>query len=844
MKCSHMRFAVACAGFASVFSVSTVFATTYYQGEDYGYVHTPSIWRTSEGTVCTQVTSTDELISSRHRLKLGSLSELSFAGKSLVIGDAEETSVVFAQFSMPKTYAIRTYSFGENPAGLVLRNGAFLAAQGDDDYHIRIYGNILVDQSAGVNAFGLCLAANHGILVRLAGSLSSTASSTLEIGKSYPSSATLGGYSMTYITHRGVSASNSVVEISSDCSGFLGRMVITNQVGTASLDAVGALRQWGTMVSFMSMEFGGEMAVCSGNVLAATDYDQTLAMESLVLDDGAVLRLPDVPASARDNKRLVTEVLAGNRPVFSAETLSIRGKAIIALNGLEPMANGETNIHEIVSVPASCELDADDFELAGSEGLCVPHSLEVRSLHSGRKTLCLVCEPYQRLLRSDSNNVASGMQAFDLALTNAAAWSDGKLPRPNVNSVVLPLPGTELYIRTPYDDPDSVCRFPGRQLIVGTNCYFLSHCSEFEFADKPLKMLGGSAIMFVSSMSTKFRGGVEIGHGKVGMCPYFASTIEIDRLLGDGEFAIADTAFTWACMGRHYFRDTSAFKGRITVMQPRYGTDAGGEGSVNPQTGLPDYRQFVYVCNNAMGGRLDDFDFKSLRLGRWASLYPFSSSEWLRDDLNRGMMIDGIAYLRANDDSRLRIDWPITFNGRLIKAGPGTVSLGGNRALFGESAVDMPVPGGIQGIVVSEGCLEICSANAVNGVTISVTNGATVRLVCDPSNPDLSQYGLKNVKTSVPFVLDPVSNGKLPLEIDASAFAAGGTPESFAFGLVTVTNDMAVSATVREMLPEITYLRVAGRRYAARLTETVDGDSQTRTFRVQAFVRGCTIRIR
>ena len=294
------------------------------------------------------------------------------------------------------------------------------------------------------------------------------------------------------------------------------------------------------------------------------------------------------------------------------------------------------------------------------------------------------------------------------------------------------------------------------------------NCGEFVSTDQPLRLLDGAQLKAPNIIGAfKFTGGVEIGDGLVQMMPYPVTTITIDKLTGTGEFSIGATDFSWANSGNHHFLDTSEFYGTITCVQPRWGATQWGD--LDPATGLPKYYQNIYIHNNALGGRLETFDYKALRVGTWTHLWVpggANAEAALTNGVNRGLMVDGYVYAYVEPKKRMRIDWPITMNGVLIKDSGGTLALGGDRTLFGPEGAELPQAALTNDFQIRYGTLELCSANAVNGMTMSVSNGVSIKVVYDADDADMLSYGVRTDKTAEPFVLAEELNGKLPISFD------------------------------------------------------------------------------
>lgn len=833
--------------------VKTSEAATYYQavyGKDSGgYSYDTRCWKNlADGSPCAEILETDDFITrttGASRLYLCGNDHRVFGGNSLSIGTGTEEGIAYQQATSG------TITFPR--VGLILKQGALDITQVNSGREVTISGNVMVDQPAGAKSFGIVVC-QRGKLHFTGGTFSSTENSVLELTKCYryvsgtSGNDRIAGLDVGYLNNGEQSLSNNLVTIaaSCDCSEFRGTLVVTNKMATFVFDGNGKRALWGT-----ELQFGGEktlpgtVKVNSGCALSLDDSRSTLAVGSLVLADDAMLIVPPPTATDRDERGFMTNVIGGVTAVFSAtDSLTVAGKVKIDLSGTELVPNGETNVHQILSFPAGSDVSIDDFEVVGFVSKRIETRLSIEDVAPGRQALCLVVEPFQRIAVSDPETGVtdtSDNQVYMSALTNAASWSDGRLPRAGVTSLVVPLPNSPssfVILRTPDGRKNSkyVLTFPGKRLVVGGKAKFYMNCGEFVSTDQPLRLLDGAQLKAPNIVGAfKLTGGVEIGAGLVQMMPYPTTTITIDKVTGTGEFSIGATDFTWANCGKHHFLDTSEFYGTITCVQPRWGYTKWGD--LNPETGLPQYYQNIYIHNNALGGRLETFDYKALRVGTWTHLWvPADDNEAaLTNGLNRGLMVDGYVYAFVEPKKRMRIDWPITMNGVLVKDSGGTLALGGDRTLFGPEGSEQPQAALTNDFQIRYGTLELRSANAVNGMTLSVSNGVSIKVVYGAGDADMLRYGVRTDKTAEPFVLAEGLDGKLPIAFDFSG-VSGFTGETI--GLVTVKNDPAVVSAVAAMLPAKVPVRIDGKKRKGVVRRVTSQDGTQVTFAADATVSG------
>lgn len=832
-------------------------AVTYYQAvygvANGGYSYDTRCWKNLEDdSPCTEILETDDFItktSPANRLYLCGNANRLFGGNSLSIGTDTEEGIAYQQVSSETVTYPRV--------GLILKQGALDITQVQAGREVTISGNVTVDQPANAKSFGIVLY-TRGKLHFTGGTFSSTENSVLELTKCYryvggtAGNDRIAGLDVGYLNNGEQSLSNNLVTIASDCSDFRGTIVVTNKETSLGFDVNGKRIFWGTELQFSgATSLPGAIKVSPGSVLSVADSHSTLSVGSLSLADGSMLALPAAADADRDALGFMTNVIGGVTAVFSVtDALAVAGKVKVDLSGTELVPNGEANVHQILSFPAESDVSIDDFEVIGFVSEMVETRFSIEDVAPGRKALCLVVEPFHRLAVSDSTDGVTSTadnQVYMSAFTNAASWSDGRLPRAGVTSLVIPLPKSPtamIVLRTPDGRRGSqyVLTFPGKRLVVGVKAQLYMNCGEFVSTDQPLRLLDGAQLKAPNIINAfKFTGGVEIGDGLVQMMPYPVTTITIDKLTGTGEFSIGATDFTWANSGNHHFLDTSEFYGTITSIQPRWGATQWGD--LYPATGLPQYYQNIYIHNNALGGRLETFDYKALRVGTWTHLWvPKDDAETaLTNGVNRGLMVDGYVYAYVEPKKRMRIDWPITMNGVLIKDSGGTLALGGDRTLFGPEGAELPQAALTNDFQVRYGTLELCSANAVNGMTMSVSNGVSIKVVYDAADADMLRYGVRTDKTAEPFVLAEELGGKLPIAFDFSG-VSGFTGETV--GLVTVQNDPAVVSAVAAMLPEKVQVRIDGKKRKGDVRQVTSQDGSQVTFAADATISGLTVLVR
>ena len=312
--------------------------------------------------------------------------------------------------------------------------------------------------------------------------------------------------------------------------------------------------------------------------------------------------------------------------------------------------------------------------------------------------------------------------------------------------------------------------------------------------------------------------------------------MDVDCLTGLGMVAAGSMSSSTEAVGGYYcFANASGFNGKISLLTT----------SAQYVDVSRDRCQHLYVSGDSLGGTLEAFAPDALCVANSSILSVDAAcpTQTLANIVNRGMKVCGEGHVRLeNSYDRLRIDWPITYNGMLLKEGAGTLILGGN-ALFGDSSADVPVPGGTNDIMLAAGTLAVVSADALDGCRLIVSNGTSLVVSYSSDNAKLLAQGLRNVKTTTPFMLENMD--RLPLIADFSEWN-GSPPDGLTVGLITVTNNVTTLESVRSMLSgkiKVSNFGTGG-SIKATLDEKVDADAELVTFRLTLCHAGFVVSFR
>ncbi len=185
----------------------------------------------------------------------------------------------------------------------------------------------------------------------------------------------------------------------------------------------------------------------------------------------------------------------------------------------------------------------------------------------------------------------------------------------------------------------------------------------------------------------------------------------------------------------------------------------------------------------------------------------------------------------------MKVHWPVTIDGKLIKTGTGTLALGGAMKFVdnaGNVTDELPADDTHRVISLEEGALKPLSAASFDGATIVAFLGTKLVFDLNPADAELKAYGIRNVKSKSPFVRADGNSAKMPIEIegltdDALASLVGGN----GLGLVTVDSSVVKDVTAAVDFSPVRTEKHIG--FVERDSATVPGET---TFRIKFKARG------
>ncbi len=258
------------------------------------------------------------------------------------------------------------------------------------------------------------------------------------------------------------------------------------------------------------------------------------------------------------------------------------------------------------------------------------------------------------------------------------------------------------------------------------------------------------------------------------------------------------------------------FLGKVILSQP-YRENV----TATPPKVLPlwdqDYSKLQISRWENLGGTLPTMTADALLITDFGRLLPTAGTTvTIPASCNRGITIrnDGV-FDASTAGSELRIETPLTLNGRAYVAGVGTVTLAG--ALTAVNATDTLA-------VSNSATLKLANGAAVKGLT-KLGFGADAQLMLDPS-----QLGARGVDlVGVELDLDAALEGKLPFVTGAAVASPGNMVALF----TVATADRDEFAAMLPATPPVNFVHAR-----ASWAAPVDNDDDTTTFAVTVETSG------
>lgn len=653
-----------------------------------------------------------------------------FTCKRIVFGDADAgTAGTFLCYAQGEAHV----NFSPDPAqdGAYFDKG-YVSGQMGSGRVGTINGKITVTSSAA-DPFAV-ISAYDGYILDFTGPISATTGTGLRIGGTDSANARR-------------NATNFTVRLTGDLSGFKGTITVKpscnnfaanpTYLTTLTLSGAGGLPS-------------GNLALEPGSALTVPGSENTVGCTDLSIGDGVSLTL--AMANVKEGDGVTRPHCA---KIAMSGDLSVAGTVRVALDSNEDIpANGETNRLAIL-VAAKGGIDKTRFALADGGAYFLGFDVVIDA-ETGAETLYAEFAPVVKLVMSDPDaKDLSGTRIYRSAVTNAASWSDGKVPHAGAHYIVAndaTVSGRSQRDKVPItvlrvEGTDAAYRFPGESLTIGDGCCLITFCTGFSVPR--LRLLDGSTAWCGQQRSTTISNTVlEAESGTVRVGAYTGYTLMHDGTLsGSAQIVCGTVTLTSQPYGNYrFFGDNSSFAGTFTVTQVVAGASF-----------TEKFSTFYVKPGCSLGGNLETFDPRALVLSRYSVLRTQDGNVSIPTGTNRGLCADGVG--RIYTDGKFSLGMPLTIDGSLYKEGTGTLQLDADAAGAGEN-------GGT--LVVTNGTLAVHSAGAVDGFTVAFAPGTALSLKVDLADETLTRYGIRNVKTAAPFALGAGMTA-LPLSVDTSA---------------------------------------------------------------------------
>ena len=575
----------------------------------------------------------------------------------------------------------------------------------------------------------------------------------------------------------------------------------------------------------------------------------TNVYSALVLGGSTALNFKFDPSNDAD----ATKVRSGCIAVD--QMLHIVGKVPVTAT-YTPVASttGEELRTAILRGPAGMRLSADQFEFrpnAAYEGLPTTSTypqrvhLEVETGADGRDTLYAVIEPIVVMTTCPD----TGVRWHDRITTQSSfitpsCWSDNRYPHANAH-----------YVKTiGYGDtPIGFFEFPCRSFLY-RGAWISFHSTNQEFRVERMFVHTG-AFGHDNESNVHIVGNTLEVADTLRLDTWNGRIIQIDsELLGAGSLVLASASHgTSYHHGEYVFCSFNTnFTGKVDARLMNCPADF-------VPTLYGTRKKLRILDGRNLGGRRDVSTYDALSLGSFTEVLVTNDVE-LAADLNRGILVvkgDGAAEstkrsnvaggarMNVEGDATLSVGWPLTFSVEdsdfpvtLWKSGTGTLALGGTVSFKTGDGVTNDLPAGVHlpVLCVANGFIRALSADCVDGLTVDLaqktqTVETGIRLDYASGGADMRAFGVRNVKTSVPF-----GAGQICLEMTnmPETIANGDT-----FGVLTVKTSVADDIRSR-----LTVERPKVEGMSRILSRTDDATAGTTTFFVKYKQAGISVSFR
>ena len=544
-------------------------------------------------------------------------------------------------------------------------------------------------------------------------------------------------------------------------------------------------------------DIGGAVLMRRRTILEPDTPQADITVANLTLEPESILALNYDKTSGKSAVMTVTNTLTVSRPV-----------QVIAAYGVS-IAHADAFDVPLLKAPRGVTLNAADFTIHDYNDTTPPATYDafnhvgfhVETDADGLSTLYVRKYPRIHLTSGDGNKVAVSF-AKEGSLTNN--WSDGLWPHADSDyyveaRVLRPPTGSNTFaghaLTLMSNSSGSTASLTGRGKIVTVNDLrligntILTDYATGDTGDNPFAVGGTLAYRGrIRLRNNGFTGGSEKAEVKMSIGRYIRIDSEISgrgridvhgywennnnaKQVGWVELAGLNT--NWLGCTRVWC-DTKV--------------DSATDVNMPSWTNFP---KFVITDPRNLGGSFTNFVYNALQLECYAQFWPRSTMTL--DDASRGIYVNGTGRFLVSNVT-FTVKERITYNGELIKEGPGRLRLGGSLdPLFSASGATTPTADKNK-FTVMGGELEPLNACVFNGVAMTFSNDTAVVLCPQPdTTAGVGLYGMLNLNggsISVP-------EGTVKVKIENGNGMAKPPSKDFLLPLCTVA-DAATAEALKE----------------------------------------------
>ena len=740
----------------SVHAVSAVTANLIKSDAGASALVTASAWE--GGSEIFPDPSVDYYVGANLTLKTERTVDITFSGRSLVLGDVEKDHYAVLGMLTSDTAGDRVLQFtGEG--GLVLNRGAL------DNWNsccTVVSGEVTVASTA-----------SHPFLV-YSGTAPNFSKSERDANMQLEGVLQSGESAMLafYSSIKGEDVTKTNYRIMSDISQFKGTILVAQASKSTSTS------RNRIFMEIVGGELGGEMQMESRTTLEVIEPGSVLTMKRLTLKRGSALSLRWDAASDK------------GCGIAVEDALSIEGPVEVRPSRLNASYDDDGFSVALLKAPQGVSLSADDFVFVASvegdvdEFITPVVFFEVVADADGRDVLWAKSLPIKRSGGGDAKNSTCSF-CYD-PTAPASNWPEGKVAEPGYDYVAS-------HSMRSLMKAGMTAVFPGHSLTFkSTSTTTLALlCPLLVVPDFRIDLSSGSLALdnygngdktinaFASRGTIAIEGKMKIlsdssKENRLYIYPGDKGLIRIDSdISGNGSI---DVKMTGTDANTHCYLelagDNSKWSGRLYASKKP--TDENSYACI-----------FFREAKN-LGGSMGDFSWRGIHLGNSGRLHPLQSVTL--NESTRGVYVAG-AYCRieVDEDIDFTLCQRISYEGTLTKTGAGTFALGGGRPLF-EGSLTAPRTEGKNRLNIAEGAFTPLSSDPFDGIAISFAEGTRIALAV-PENYDegVGKWGMA--------LTNEYSSIALPADGIPVALAAGTQPPSrkFAIPVCTVRSDDAAA---------------------------------------------------